>query len=545
MLLNRSYSNMDVLTKASITIQIIEDVAIYKAQIFSSNGTVFGTTDKSSDIHLVVWKGLTDITDRFEDIVWRRFTANESDYEEDLAWGEQHKNKKSFTIYKEDINKQAKIQVEVYGRINGERQLVAIDYISLIDVNDLQGSLTPPENPKQGDLWLDTSVTPPRLMMWDESLQMWVEVTVAGKDRRNLLRNSNFYKASYDYWNTIGTPALEIEKLSGKKWARITTSTQTNNYNGIEQIVDALPKSNYSFQMLSSIYTQSKYPEGNAIVSFYSIDSKNIKTLLKEEIFDITDKAQVFVSNFVTIQDTEKIQVIISGNKQEASDFIVTNTKLENYIIATEWELAIEDIQDALDNKVGNTSEEVFNSLTDDGKMQGIYVDVDEHGRKNFYFNATYIKSGKLLGEYIEARNLKVVNDEGTTTLNIDSQGNIDIKAKHMQIVTSSSSSSSTKYEDVAGVSDITWKIDIVSSNGLIFRNQIVDTLLEAIVYKGKNNVTDEIDASRFTWTRISKFPEEDEKWNATRGKGVKAITITTLDVYQKATFTCGIEDIE
>lgn len=54
MFLNRSYSYMDVIIKASITIQIIEDVAIYKAQIFSSNGNIFGTTDKSTDIDLVV-----------------------------------------------------------------------------------------------------------------------------------------------------------------------------------------------------------------------------------------------------------------------------------------------------------------------------------------------------------------------------------------------------------------------------------------------------------------------------------------------------------
>ena len=45
---------MGVLTKASITIQIIEDVAIYKAQIFSSNGNIFGANDKTSEIHLVV-----------------------------------------------------------------------------------------------------------------------------------------------------------------------------------------------------------------------------------------------------------------------------------------------------------------------------------------------------------------------------------------------------------------------------------------------------------------------------------------------------------
>lgn len=105
----------------------------------------------------------------------------------------------------------------MYGRINGERQLVAIDYISFIDVNDLQGSATPPSNPSHGDIWLDTSVIPPRLMMWDNDLKMWVEVTVAGKDRRNLIRNSNFYKATFDHWIKEGTPTLEIESLNGKK----------------------------------------------------------------------------------------------------------------------------------------------------------------------------------------------------------------------------------------------------------------------------------------------------------------------------------------
>ena len=48
-----NYEN-GVLSRASITIQLIEDVAIYKAQIFSSNGNIFGTRDKSTDISVVV-----------------------------------------------------------------------------------------------------------------------------------------------------------------------------------------------------------------------------------------------------------------------------------------------------------------------------------------------------------------------------------------------------------------------------------------------------------------------------------------------------------
>lgn len=191
------------------------------------------------------------------------------------------------------------------------------------------------------------------------------------------------------------------------------------------------------------------------LIAFYSIDDNNIKTLLKEEVFDITDSASTYVSTFSTIQDTKKIEVIISGEKNKDFDFIITNTKLENYIVATEWEIAIEDIQDALDNKVGNTHEEIFDSLTDNGQMQGIYVDIDEQGRKNFYFNATYIKSGKLLGEYIEAKNLLVTNDKGNVTFNIDSKGYVDIRARSLQIISEPSEDGEEQFEDVAGVNDI------------------------------------------------------------------------------------------
>ena len=533
---------MDVLTKASITIQIIEDVAIYKAQIFSSNGNIFGTNDKTSDIHLVVWKGLTDITAKFTDIVWRRFSVSSEQYEEDLEWGKQHLNKKSFTLTKEEIDQQAKIQVEVYGEIDGERKMVAVDYISFIDVNDLQGSTTPPSNPKEGDLWLDISVTPPRLMVWDDSLKMWMEVSVAGKDRRNLLRNSNFYKTTLDYWNKIGRPSIEFESLNGRKWARLKSNVSSSEYCGLSQICNAIPKSNYSFQILSQVYLQSTAPNGNMTVAFYSINKDNAKTLIKEETFDITNDKKVWTTTFTSLQDTSKIETIISGEENSTFDFLITNTKLENYVVPTEWEIAIEDIQDALDHKVGNTHEEVFESLTDNGRMQGMYVDIDEHGNKNFYFNASYIKTGKLLGEYIEGRNLLVNNKNGEKTLHIDNDGNIDMTAKRLRILIDDIEEE--EYEDVAGISDIAWKIDIISSNGMVFKNNIINTQLQAIVYKGKKDVTSELNASQFIWKRTSNNPEEDIRWNASKGKGVKFITVTTEDVYQRATFTCEVNDI-
>ena len=526
---NRSYTHRDVLTRASITLQIIDDTVLYKAQLYSSNGNIFSQRDESSEVYVRVYKGVDDITNKFTDIVWKRFTLDSQNNEEDLAWGEQHAGKTDIIITKDDIRSKANIQVEVYSIINGERTLVAADFVTFIDINDLQGSDTPPENPKDGDLWLDTSVVPPRLMVWDSNLGMWIEVAVAGKDRRNLLRNSNFYKKSFDFWSPVNNPILEIESMSGKKWARIKSNAIKNDYCGISQTVNATAKGQYSFQMLSEIYIQSAHPNGDALVVFYSIDEHGKRTLIKEENYDLGTEVKTYTSTFSSLNDTQKIEVVISGSENSTFDFVVTNLKLENHPVPTEWELAIEDMQDALDQKVGNTAEEVFDSLTDGGKMQGIYVDIDEHGQKNYYVS----------GRYIDAYNLQVRRkSDNVQTFKIDEFGNVSIRATSLQIVGDTGA-----FEDAATESDIAWKVEIVSSNGLIFKNNIIDTVLSAKVYKGKKEMTDELDASKFTWKRTSMNKERDAKWNDLDGVGVKQITITKEDINQRATFSCEISD--
>ena len=512
-----------------MTIQIIEDVALYKAQLFSSNGNIFSSSDKSSEVYVRIYKGLDDITAKFSDIVWKRFTANSENIEEDLIWGDQHAGKTDIIITKDDIKEKANIQVEIYSIVNGERVLVAADFITFIDINDMQGSNTPPENPKHGDLWLDTSVTPPRLMMWDSNLGMWIEVAIAGKDRRNLIRHSNFYRKNFDYWTNVNNATLEIESMSSKKWARIKSNAIKNDYCGISQTVNANAKGQYSFQMLSEIYIQSAHANGDVLVAFYSINKSNTKTLIKEETFDIKTEAKVFTSTFSTLVDTSKIEVIISGQENATFDFVVTNIKLENHPIPTEWELAIEDMQDALDQKVGNTPEEVFESLTDGGRMQGIYIDIDEHGQKNYYVS----------GRYIDAYNLSVRRkSDNVQTFKIDEEGNVSLRVSTLQIV-----GDSGNFENAATENDIAWKLEIISSNGNIFKNNIIDTVLSARVYKGKKDVTDELPASSFRWKRTSTNSIRDAKWNDADGIGVKSITITREDVNQRATFTCEVDN--
>ena len=68
------------------------------------------------------------------------------------------------------------------------------------------------------------------------------------------------------------------------------------------------------------------------------------------------------------------------------------------------------------------TQEEIFNILTDNGRLQGIFM---KDGM--LYLNGSYIKSGKVSGEYVDARNLTVTNSSGQKTLAIDSHGNVSL----------------------------------------------------------------------------------------------------------------------
>lgn len=68
------------------------------------------------------------------------------------------------------------------------------------------------------------------------------------------------------------------------------------------------------------------------------------------------------------------------------------------------------------------TQEEIFNILTDNGRLQGIFM---RDGM--LYINGSYIKSGKVSGEYVDARNLTVTNSSGQKTVDIDSYGNVSL----------------------------------------------------------------------------------------------------------------------
>jgi hypothetical protein len=86
-------------------------------------------------------------------------------------------------------------------------------------------------------------------------------------------------------------------------------------------------------------------------------------------------------------------------------------TFAEVFNLITDAQKAAEEAKKAIDSL---DHEQIFNLLTDNGRIQGVYRGDDG----NVYINATYIKSGKLAAEYIDAENLSVksVNITGAIT---------------------------------------------------------------------------------------------------------------------------------
>lgn len=89
--------------------------------------------------------------------------------------------------------------------------------------------------------------------------------------------------------------------------------------------------------------------------------------------------------------------------------------------------------------------------------------------------------------------------------------------------------------------SNVVYKVDLISTRGNICTSDDWTSRLIARVYHGKTDITDEIDAARFKWTRTSTDPDKDTAWNVSHAGGQKEITISHEDAKVKSTFTCEI----
>lgn len=87
--------------------------------------------------------------------------------------------------------------------------------------------------------------------------------------------------------------------------------------------------------------------------------------------------------------------------------------------------------------------------------------------------------------------------------------------------------------------------VQIESSNGAIFKNGVIATVLRVRVFSGEEEITQLFDDNDFRWTRASDDAEDDARWNEAHFGGTKELRLSAEDVSSRATFFCSIIDRE
>ena len=94
------------------------------------------------------------------------------------------------------------------------------------------------------------------------------------------------------------------------------------------------------------------------------------------------------------------------------------------------------------------------------------------------------------------------------------------------------------------------YRLDAVSSNGVIMTNNKFETTLSISLYLNNINITERMASNFFKWVRVSNNEESDKEWNNNHINGAKEIQIISNDILQDTVFHCAyvseiIEDDE
>ena len=148
---------------------------------------------------------------------------------------------------------------------------------------------------------------------------------------------------------------------------------------------------------------------------------------------------------------------------------------------------------------------------------------------------ADFITSGSLVANIIKAGVIQ--SQDGSSYWDLES-GEVVLRAYATNKQVTEVSDRITTIEEQKML-----RLVITSSNGNIFKNGNVKTLLSAVVYSWDKDITDTLDANQFIWTRVSEDAEADKVWNVQHFGGAKAVVITSADVKVRATFYCDLID--
>lgn len=296
----------------------------------------------------------------------------------------------------------------------------------------------------------------------------------------------------------------------------------------------------------------------------------------------VADKIVANSGNFKELTAmVAKIDDLLAGNVSAELGHIIEltaqNVRIDNAVIRDmiAAQITVSMLQ------AGTISANKFNIKSDDGGMEivgntmqfkdkngTIRIQIGRDNKDNFTF-CLYDETGK--GVLIDSTGIKdsaiadglIVNNmisDGTigkekfnfSILETDENGNIVQSGK----VIIDKNGIETKFETINNtvtqiqgqienieINSAPYTMNIFSSNGIVFKQGLVDTYLSPNLYLGQEDVTAQYPDSQFIWTRQTSDSDGDKYWNLAHQEGTKSLHVTNSDVFIGASFTCSFYD--
>ncbi|HFI0000934.1 TPA: phage tail spike protein [Streptococcus suis] len=163
--------------------------------------------------------------------------------------------------------------------------------------------------------------------------------------------------------------------------------------------------------------------------------------------------------------------------------------------------------------------------------------------------NLGNVNVNNLSGNYIDVRRFRISSGD-RDILYVNEAGEVILNAKRIQIdfTDVATKTDLQEIELTPGPQGADGKSPILmiikTSNGNLFKNNLINTVLTATLWRGGEEI--DTDGSRFSyiWTKTDADGNADTLWNQAHTYSSKSITITQQDVFRRAQFECAIEPI-
>lgn len=86
------------------------------------------------------------------------------------------------------------------------------------------------------------------------------------------------------------------------------------------------------------------------------------------------------------------------------------------------------------------------------------------------------------------------------------------------------------------------YSVNVISTQGNVFKNGVGTTKLMAIVFRGTTDITAQLTNECFSWERLSGNEETDQEWNSSHGVGAKTIDVSSEEILSLTTFNCNVD---